>query len=75
MINIQQCKADLNITLSRVNNFDIKQTKARNICFIICDQHQTRSGKIKTSKPTGIFRCGDDEGNVEGNILPSLQFD
>ena len=34
----------------RVNNFDIKQKKAWNICFIICHQHQTRSGKIKTNK-------------------------
>ena len=31
-------------------NFDIKQKKACNICFIICHQQQTRSGKIKTNK-------------------------
>ena len=46
---IQRCKVELTI-LPRVNNFDIKQKKAWNICFIICHQHQTRSGKIKASK-------------------------
>ena len=50
LINIQQREAELNIILPRVNNFDIKQKKAWNICFIICHQHQTRSGKIKTNK-------------------------
>ena len=44
----------INIILPRVNNFDIKQKKAWNICFIICHQHQTRSGKIKT-KNTQVF--------------------
>ena len=29
----------LNIKLQRVNNFDIKQKKASNICFVICHQH------------------------------------
>ena len=41
---------DLNIILQRVNNFDIKQKKAWNICFIIFPQHQTGSGKIKANK-------------------------
>ena len=50
VINTQRCEAELNIILPRVNNFDIKQKKAWNICFIICHQHQTRSGKIKTNK-------------------------
>ena len=50
VINIQRRKAELNIILPRVNNFDIKQKKAWNICFIMCYQHQTRSGKIKTNK-------------------------
>ena len=44
----------INIILPRVNNFDIKQKKAWNICFIICHQHQTRSGKIKTNKTQQI---------------------
>ena len=44
----------MNIILPRVNNFDIKQKKAWNICFIICHQHQTRSGKIKTNKTQQI---------------------
>ena len=50
LINIQRREAALNIMLSRANNFDIKQKKAWNICFIICHQHQTRSGKIKANK-------------------------
>ena len=29
-------EAELNIRLPRVNNFNIKQKKAWNICFIIC---------------------------------------
>ena len=53
-INIQRREAEVNIILPRVNNFDIKQKKAWNICFIICHQHQTRSGKIKT-KNTQVF--------------------
>ena len=36
--------------LPRVNNFDIKQKKAWNICFIIWHQHQARSRKIKANK-------------------------
>ena len=35
VINIQRQEEELNIILSRVNNFDIKQKKAWNICFII----------------------------------------
>ena len=35
--------------LPRVNNFDIKQREAWNICFIICHQHQARYGKIKAN--------------------------
>ena len=41
VINILQREAKLNIILPRVNNFD-KPKKARNICFIICHQHQTK---------------------------------
>ena len=41
-------EVELDIVLPRVNNFDIKHKKKTwNICFIICHQHQTRSGKIK----------------------------
>ena len=47
--------AELNIILQRVNNFDIKQKKAWNICFIICHQHQTRAGKIKAYKTHQIL--------------------
>ena len=36
-----------------VNNFDIKK-KVWNICFILCHQHQARSGKIKTNKTQHI---------------------
>ena len=50
----KQCKVELNIILLRVNNFDIKQKKAWNICFIICHQHETRSGKIKANKTQEI---------------------
>ena len=35
VINIQRQEEELNIILSRVNNFDIKQKKAWNICFVI----------------------------------------
>ena len=38
-INIQRREAELNIILPRVNNFNIKQKNAWNICFIICHQH------------------------------------
>ena len=36
-------EADLNIILPRLNNFDIKQKWAWNMCFIIHPQHQTKS--------------------------------
>ena len=35
VINTQGREAELNIILARVNNFDIKQKKTWNICFII----------------------------------------
>ena len=54
VINIQRREKELNIILTKVNNCDIKQTKAWNICFIIWHQHQTRSGKIKTNKTQQI---------------------
>ena len=54
VINIQRRKALLNIILPRVNNFDIKQKKAWNICFIIGHQHHLRSGKIKANKTQQI---------------------
>ena len=38
-----------------INNFDIKQKKAWNICFILCHQHQTRSGKAKEKLNYNIF--------------------
>ena len=60
VINNQQREAQLNIILTRVNNFDIKQIfKASNICFIICHQHQTRSGKIKANKTQQIWSKHD----------------
>ena len=55
VINIQQRKAELNIILPRVSSFDIKQKKRWNICFIICHQHQTRSGRVKTNKTQQIL--------------------
>ena len=54
VINIQRRKAELDIILPRVNNFDIKQKKAWNICFIIWHQHQTRTGRTKTNKTKQI---------------------
>ena len=45
---------ELNIILLRVNNFDSKQKKALNICFIMCHQHQTRSVNIKANKTRQI---------------------
>ena len=45
----------MNIIFLRVNNFDIKQKKAWNICFIICHQPKTRSGKIKVDKTKQIL--------------------
>ena len=37
-----------------MNNFDIKQKEAWNICFIICHQRQRRYGKIKANKTQQI---------------------
>ena len=60
---IQRRKAELNVILPRVNHFDINQKKAWNICFVICHQHQTRSGSKKTNKiqqisiKTQVFFC------------------
>ena len=54
-INIQRREAEVNIILPRVNNFDIKQKKAWNICFIRWHQHQTRFRKMKAIK-TQQFR-------------------
>ena len=51
LFNIKNYSPELITELSpRVNNVDNKETKAWNICFIICHQHQTKSGKIKTNK-------------------------
>ena len=50
VINIERLKVELNVILPMVYNFDIKQKKASNICFIICQQHQTRSGEIKDNE-------------------------
>ena len=51
LFNIKNYSPELITELSRrVNNVDNKQTKAWNICFFICHQHQTRSGKIMTNK-------------------------
>ena len=55
VINIQWRKAKLNFILSSVNNFHIKQKKTWNICFIICYQYQTRSGKMKADKTQQIL--------------------
>ena len=55
VINIQRREAELNIILPKINNSDIKQRKAWNICFIISHQHQTRFGKIKAKKNTASF--------------------
>ena len=54
-INIQRRKMELNIVLPRVNNFNIKQKKEWGICFIICQQQQTRSGMIKANKTQQIL--------------------
>ena len=43
-------KMDLNIILSRVNNFDIKQKMAWNVCLTIYPQHQTKSKWVNTNK-------------------------
>ena len=41
--NNERREAELTIILPGFNNFDIKQQSARNICFIIYPQHQTKS--------------------------------
>ena len=41
--SIQRREVELNVILPRLNNFDIKQKSAWNICFIIYPQHQTKS--------------------------------
>ena len=40
---IQRREADLNIILPRVNNFNIKQKSAWNICYIIYPQYLAKS--------------------------------
>ena len=55
VINIPRGEVELNITLPRVNNFDTKQKKTWNICFITCRQHQTRSADIKADKTQQIW--------------------
>ena len=45
---LQQEKRDIRILLPII--ISILNKKAGNICFIICHQHETRSGKIKTNK-------------------------
>ena len=52
---MQRREAELNIILPRVHNFNIKQKKAWNICFIICHKNQRRSGKIKANKTQQIL--------------------
>ena len=52
--NIQRRKEDLNITLPRLNNFNIKQKMARNVCFIIYPQHQTKSKWVNANKAQNI---------------------
>ena len=55
VISIQRRDAELNIILPRVHNFNIKEKKAWNICFIICHKDQTRSGKVKANKAQQIL--------------------
>ena len=79
VINIQRRKAELNIVLPRVNNFDIKQKKAWNICFIIYHQHQTRSGKIKITKQqisvkTQVFFVQIELQHITTATAPSKAF-
>ena len=54
LTNIQRREAELSIILPRVNNFSIKQKQAWNICFVIWNQHQTESRKIKANKTQQI---------------------
>ena len=48
VIDIQQRQAGLNITLPRLNNFNIKQNIAWNISFMIYPKHQTKNGWMLT---------------------------
>ena len=47
-------EAELNVILPKGNDFDIRQKKVWNICFIKWHQHQTRSEKIKANKTQQI---------------------
>ena len=75
VINIQQRKVQLNIILPRVNNFDIKQKKTWNICFIIWHQYQTRSRRIKPNKTqqisvkTQVFFVKTELGHIKLQLL------
>ena len=46
--NIQPREVELNMILQRVNNFDIKQKTAWNICFILYPEHETNNGLMLT---------------------------
>ena len=37
-----------------MDDFDTKQKMTRNICFIVCHQRQTKSGKIKANNTQQI---------------------
>ena len=75
VINIQRRKVQLNIILPRVNNFDIKQKKTWNICFIIWHQYQARSRRIKTNKiqqisvKTQVFFVKTELGHIKLQLL------
>ena len=45
VINIQRRKAELNIVLQKVNNFDIKQKKACNICLLYATNFKQDLGR------------------------------
>ena len=49
---LQQEKRDIRILLPII--ISILNKKAGNICFIICHQHETRSGKINANKTKQI---------------------
>ena len=65
-------RAELNIMLLRVNNFNIKLKRA---CFVTCHQHQTRSGKIKAKKTqqilvtTQVFFVKTELQNIQLQLL------
>ena len=52
--NIQRCEVQLNSTLPKVNNFDIKLKMPWNICFIFYHQHQTKPKRVNASKAHNI---------------------